>query len=100
VRETPSRRWARHLALPVFAAALVAALPIATTGSGSTSAVPERWTPLTPVNVAFGKSMPKHETKAQLLSFNDFHGNIDPPSAAAAWSTAPPLVASSTSPPR
>ena len=80
MRETPSRRWARHLALPVFAAALVAALPIATTGSGSTSAAPERWTPLTPVNVAFGKSMPKHETKAQLLSFNDFHGNIDPPS--------------------
>ncbi len=77
MRKTPTRRWARHLALPVFAAALVAALPIATTVT--TSSAPEAWSPLTPVNVAFGKTSPKHEAKAQLLSFNDFHGNIDPP---------------------
>src|SRR5215207_4460819 len=77
VRKTPTRRWARHLALPVFAAALVAALPIA--NSATTTAAPEKWSPLSPVNVAFGKSSPRHEVKAQLLSFNDFHGNIDPP---------------------
>ncbi len=77
MRTTPPR-WARHLALPVFAAALVAALPIASTTTSSTTAS-DRWTPMTPVSVAYGKTAPKHEVKAQLLSFNDFHGNIDAP---------------------
>src|SRR6185369_1309883 len=38
----------------------------------------DRWTPLTPANVSFTqKTGPT--TSAQLLGFNDFHGNIDPP---------------------
>jgi 5'-nucleotidase len=78
---TALRRWPRHLALPIFAVALVALLPIASNGVGSAAGSPagERWTPLSPVSVAFGQSVPKHETSAQLLSFNDFHGAIDPP---------------------
>lgn len=78
----PQRRgtWYRHLALPVVAVAVVALLPIASGGTTSAKGAGEQaWTPLSPVNVAFGGSTPRHETKAQLLGFNDFHGNIDPP---------------------
>jgi len=67
----------------VFAAAVVALSPIASNGANQAGApagdASTGWTPMSPVNVAFEKSAPKHETSAQLLSFNDFHGNIDPP---------------------
>ena len=68
------RRWKlAHLALPITAAAVIAALPM--------TAPPRRaapaWTPLTPVHVAYARAAAP--TTAQLLSFNDFHGDIDPP---------------------
>src|SRR3954452_8888503 len=72
-----ARGWriARHLAVPALAVAVVALLPLAKTGGSQAS---DQWTPLTPAKVAFAqKTGPT--TTAQLLGFNDFHGNIDPP---------------------
>jgi 5'-nucleotidase len=72
-----ARAWriARHLAVPALAVAVVALLPLAKSGAPEQS---DRWTPLTPANVSFSqKTGPT--TSAQLLGFNDFHGNIDPP---------------------
>ncbi|WP_433056817.1 bifunctional metallophosphatase/5'-nucleotidase [Dactylosporangium sp. CS-033363] len=72
-----ARGWriAQHLAVPALALAVVALLPLAKTG-GSQAA--DQWTPLTPAKVSFTqKTGPT--TTAQLLGFNDFHGNIDPP---------------------
>nr|BFE63138.1 bifunctional metallophosphatase/5'-nucleotidase [Dactylosporangium thailandense] len=68
-------RLAQHLAVPALAVAVVALLPLAKTGGSQAS---DRWTPLTPAKVSFAeKTGPT--TTAQLLGFNDFHGNIDPP---------------------
>jgi 5'-nucleotidase len=69
-------RVARVLAVPTLAAAVVALLPVASTRPAQ--AAP--WTPLSPVSVTF----PDHDrghaaAKGQLIAFNDFHGNIDPP---------------------
>lgn len=72
-----ARAWriAQHLAVPTLAVAVVALLPLAKSGAPEQS---DRWTPLTPANVSFSqKTGPT--TSAQLLGFNDFHGNIDPP---------------------
>ncbi|GAA3286604.1 5'-nucleotidase C-terminal domain-containing protein [Dactylosporangium vinaceum] len=72
-----ARGWriAQHLAVPALAVAVVALLPLAKTGATQTQ---DRWTPLTPAKVSFAtKTGPT--TTAQLLGFNDFHGNIDPP---------------------
>lgn len=72
-----ARAWriAQHLAVPALAVAVVALLPLAKSGAPEQS---DRWTPLTPANVSFTqKTGPT--TSAQLLGFNDFHGNIDPP---------------------
>ena len=72
-----ARAWriAQHLAVPTLAVAVVALLPLAKPGAPEQS---DRWTPLTPANVSFSqKTGPT--TSAQLLGFNDFHGNIDPP---------------------
>jgi 5'-nucleotidase len=76
----PRRRgWAalRHLAVPALALAVVATLPMAKPDSTSTSAA--RFAPgLAPVSVSYG--LPAGETvKGQFLSYNDFHGAIDPP---------------------
>ncbi|HTJ40337.1 MAG TPA: 5'-nucleotidase C-terminal domain-containing protein [Dactylosporangium sp.] len=72
-----ARGWriAQHLAVPALAVAVVALLPLAKTG---TSPAADRWTPLTPAKVAFTQKTGA-TTTAQLLGFNDFHGNIDPP---------------------
>ncbi|WP_433215282.1 bifunctional metallophosphatase/5'-nucleotidase [Dactylosporangium sp. CS-047395] len=72
-----ARGWriAQHLAVPALAVAVVALLPLAKTGGSQGS---DQWTPLTPAKVSFSqKTGPT--TTAQLLGFNDFHGNIDPP---------------------
>ncbi|GAA0719088.1 bifunctional metallophosphatase/5'-nucleotidase [Dactylosporangium roseum] len=72
-----ARGWriAQHLAVPALAVAVVALLPLA---KADTPAGTDRWTPLTPAKVSFSqKTGPT--TTAQLLGFNDFHGNIDPP---------------------
>ncbi|MEV6931257.1 bifunctional metallophosphatase/5'-nucleotidase [Dactylosporangium sp. NPDC051485] len=72
-----ARGWrvAQHLAVPALAVAVVALLPLAKTGSTTGS---DRWTPLTPAKVALSQKVGATAT-AQLLGFNDFHGNIDPP---------------------
>jgi 5'-nucleotidase len=77
--ETSPRRWVRVvrlLAVPALAAAVVATLPVA----------PERpaqaapWTPMSPVSVTFDAAAAHHpQATGHLIAFNDFHGNIDPP---------------------
>jgi 5'-nucleotidase len=64
----------------VVAAALVAALPFASNSApDATTGGTSGWTPLTPVRVTYGDAPAASTKTAQLLSFNDFHGNIDPP---------------------
>ncbi|WP_432835506.1 bifunctional metallophosphatase/5'-nucleotidase [Dactylosporangium sp. CA-092794] len=72
-----ARGWrvAQQLAVPALALAVVALLPLAKSGTTQSS---DRWTPLTPAKVSFDRNIGK-TTTAQLLGFNDFHGNIDPP---------------------
>src|SRR5690348_6450791 len=69
------RRFARHLAVPALAVAVVALLPLSPSTSTPASA---KWTPLSPVTVSFDKHTGP-VAKAHILAFNDFHGNIDPP---------------------
>jgi 5'-nucleotidase len=73
------RRWraARLLAVPSLAVAVVALLPTGPTGSRPAAA---NWTPMSPVSVTFGQPNEHADiARAHLLAFNDFHGNIDPP---------------------
>ncbi len=79
----PRRRgWAvlRHLAAPVLAVAVVATLPM----TRSTEAAAAQPGPgLAPASVSYG--LPAGPTvKGQFLSYNDFHGAIDPPSGSGA----------------
>jgi 5'-nucleotidase len=67
------RAWSRHLLLPVFAVLLAALLPFA----GATPA-PPRWTPLSAAQVSWGDGHGP-QARGTLLSFNDFHGNLEPP---------------------
>jgi 5'-nucleotidase len=71
------RAW-RHIAVPALAVAVVATLPM-TPGRDSGGAA-DRWTPMTPVAVTFGAAPSEGQAvQGNLLGFNDFHGNIDPP---------------------
>jgi 5'-nucleotidase len=74
-------RWIRalrQLAVPALAVAVVATLPM-TPGRDSGGAA-DRWTPMTPVAVSYGASPGQGQAvQGNLLAFNDFHGNIDPP---------------------
>jgi 5'-nucleotidase len=80
----PRRRgWAalRHLAVPALALAVVATLPM--TKSDSTATEQARFAPgLAPVTVSYGH--PATTVEGQFLSYNDFHGAIDPPSGSGA----------------
>ena len=78
-------RVLRLLATPVLAVAVVAALPLAPVGLGGMMPAAAAWTPMTPVTVSFGEPRlrPAQTTRAELLAFNDFHGNIDPPTGSA-----------------
>ncbi|NUT37476.1 MAG: bifunctional metallophosphatase/5'-nucleotidase [Hamadaea sp.] len=68
----------RLSAVPALALAVVLALPLAD-GRGDQSAAPG-WTPLTPVSVTYKTAVPPGQTAhGNLLSFNDFHGAIEPP---------------------
>jgi 5'-nucleotidase len=68
------RTWCRHLPLPLFAVALAALLPFA---GGAADPAP-RWTPLSAAHVTWdGSGGP--QARGTLLSFNDFHGNLEPP---------------------
>jgi 5'-nucleotidase len=72
------RRVARLLAAPVLAVAVVAVAPAGLTGPQPAQAA--QWTPMSPVSVAYDRP-DRHAPTANghLLAFNDFHGNIDPP---------------------
>src|SRR5262245_4152282 len=70
------RRVLRHLAAPALALAVVTTLPLAR--QTETSPPP---TEFKPVTVAYGTS---GTVKGQILSYNDFHGAIDPPSGSGA----------------
>src|SRR5687767_15784191 len=74
-RTTRGWRLGRLFAVPALAVAVVATMPMA---SGGNSPAAAAWTPMTPVSVTF-----QHDggptASGHLLGFNDFHGNIDPP---------------------
>ncbi|GIF19357.1 bifunctional metallophosphatase/5'-nucleotidase [Paractinoplanes tereljensis] len=69
----------RHLAAPALALAVVAALPIAQ--QAEKAAPPAEFTP---VSVSYGQPHGTKLVKGQFLSYNDFHGAIDPPSGSGA----------------
>ncbi|SNY51729.1 bifunctional metallophosphatase/5'-nucleotidase [Paractinoplanes atraurantiacus] len=68
----------RHLAIPALALAVVAGLPLARP-TPSAAAPPE----FAPVSVSTGLHKGA-AVKGQFLSYNDFHGAIDPPSGSGA----------------
>ncbi|HEY0000462.1 MAG TPA: bifunctional metallophosphatase/5'-nucleotidase, partial [Actinoplanes sp.] len=69
----------RHLAAPALALAVIAALPLAQPAPPAAAAPPA----YAPASVTYGK--PHGGTvKGQFLSYNDFHGAIDPPSGSGA----------------
>ena len=79
----PRRGWAvlRHLAAPALALAVVATLPL--TSEDKAQAAPVYAPGLAPVSVSYG--LPGGQTvKGQFLSYNDFHGAIDPPAGSGA----------------
>ncbi|MEV1288502.1 bifunctional metallophosphatase/5'-nucleotidase [Micromonospora sp. NPDC049679] len=79
-----SRGWAalRHLATPALALAVIATIPMATTTSTTTTA-DRSAAALAPVTVSYGT--PAAATvKGNFLSYNDFHGAIDPPTGSGA----------------
>lgn len=80
----PRRRgWAvlRHLAVPALALAVVATLPM--TRSDKAQAAPQYLPGMAPASVSYG--LPYGQVvKGQFLSYNDFHGAIDPPGGSGA----------------
>jgi 5'-nucleotidase len=76
VTRTEWRRVARTLAIPVLIVAVVALTPLARSGGTLSAAA---WTPMTPVSVTFDDGDHPSTVTGSLLAFNDFHGNIDPP---------------------
>ena len=80
----PRRRgWAalRHLAVPALALAVVATLPM--TRPEDAQAAPQYLPGMAPASVSSG--LPTGSTvKGQFLSYNDFHGAIDPPGGSGA----------------
>ncbi|MFI5935630.1 bifunctional metallophosphatase/5'-nucleotidase [Actinoplanes sp. NPDC051494] len=76
-------RWAvlRHLAAPALAVAVVATLPLSRPEQAQ--AAPEFQPGMSPASVSHG--LPGGPTvKGQFLSYNDFHGAIDPPAGSGA----------------
>jgi 5'-nucleotidase len=74
------RTGLRHLAAPALALAVVAALPLASAPAKPAAAAPPEFQP-----VSVSSGLPKGATvKGQFLSYNDFHGAIDPPSGSGA----------------
>ncbi|WP_229400648.1 bifunctional metallophosphatase/5'-nucleotidase [Micromonospora okii] len=71
----------RHLAAPALALAVVATLPAATRPAPAPATDPEA--ALTPVSVSYAKPLGQ-EAKGNFLSYNDFHGAIDPPGGSGA----------------
>src|SRR3954447_11487300 len=69
-------RAVRRLAVPALTLALVATVPLATSGGVSAAAA---WSPLSPVKVVYDQAPAAQTVTGSLLAFNDLHGNIDPP---------------------
>src|SRR3712207_4813147 len=70
----------RHLAAPALAVAVIATLPM-TRSADVAAAAPAPG--MAPASVSYG--LPAGKTvKGQFLSYNDFHGAIDPPSGSGA----------------
>ncbi|SCL19473.1 5'-nucleotidase [Micromonospora nigra] len=72
----------RHLAAPALALAVVATLPA--TAPSAPAPTEDTWAALAPVSVAYGKPAAGREVKGNFLSYNDFHGAIDPPGGSGA----------------
>ncbi|MEV4638182.1 bifunctional metallophosphatase/5'-nucleotidase [Actinoplanes sp. NPDC049548] len=71
----------RHLAAPALALAVVATLPM--TRSEQAQATPQYQPGMAPAGVSYG--LPHGQVvKGQFLSYNDFHGAIDPPGGSGA----------------
>lgn len=68
----------RHLAAPALALAVVAALPLTQSSEATAAAAPG----MAPASVSYGLS--GATVKGQFLSYNDFHGAIDPPGGSGA----------------
>ncbi|MEV5763354.1 bifunctional metallophosphatase/5'-nucleotidase [Micromonospora sp. NPDC052213] len=66
----------RHLAVPALALAVVATLPTASRPAPAPADDP--WAALAPVSVSYATPT-GGEVKGNFLSYNDFHGAIDPP---------------------
>ena len=66
----------RHTVAPVIAAGFLLAIPLVNAPAGH---APDRWTPMSPVLVDYNVDTHGGVAKGQLLTFNDFHGNLEPP---------------------
>ena len=79
------RGWAvlRHLAVPALALAVVAALPMSRSASAPAPEKAAYLPGMAPVSVSYGLP-PGQTVKGQFLSYNDFHGAIDPPGGSGA----------------
>jgi 5'-nucleotidase len=73
------KRLLRNLYAPALALAVVAALPIAQ--KAEKAAPPAEFNP---VSVSYGSPLGTKVAKGQFLSYNDFHGAIDPPGGSGA----------------
>lgn len=71
----------RHLAAPALALAVVATLPTASRPAPAPADDP--WAALAPVSVSYATPT-GGEVKGNFLSYNDFHGAIDPPGGSGA----------------
>jgi 5'-nucleotidase len=79
----PRRRgWAapRHLAVPALALAVIATLPM--TRAENPAQAAQQLPGMAPASVSYGLS--GKTVKGQFLSYNDFHGAIDPPGGSGA----------------
>jgi 5'-nucleotidase len=68
----------RHAVAPVIAAGFLVAVPLVSVPAGQAPS-PGGWTPMSPVNVDYRTDLSHGLAKGRLLAFNDFHGNLEPP---------------------
>jgi 5'-nucleotidase len=82
---TRRRAWAvlRNLAVPALAVAVVATLPMTRSGDTPATAAAGFGPGLEPVTVSY-TAPTGNEIDGQFLSYNDFHGAIDPPAGSGA----------------
>jgi 5'-nucleotidase len=67
----------RHAVAPAIAAGFLVAVPLVNVPSEQ--AAPQGWTPMSPVLVNYDTASHGQVAKGRILSFNDFHGNLEPP---------------------